>query len=57
MVDGVLVSHQMLQEAGTLKNLLVHSRTGHKAQHLALTLTKELILVLTLIKLVLSLRI
>ena len=36
---------------------VVHSRTSHKAQHLALTLSKELILALTLTKLVLSLRI
>ena len=36
---------------------LVHSKTSHKAQHLALTLSKELILALTLTKLVLSLRI
>ena len=37
--------------------VLVHSRTSHKAQHLALTLSKELILALTLTKLVLSIRI
>jgi len=36
---------------------VVHSRTSHKAQYLALTLSKELILALTLTKLVLSLRI
>jgi len=36
---------------------LVHSRTSHKAQHLALTLSKKLILALSLTKLVLSLRI
>ena len=36
---------------------LVHSKTSHKAQHLALTLSKELILALTFTKLVLSLRI
>ena len=56
-VDDVPVSHQMLQGAGAPKYLLVHSRTSHKAQHLALTLSKELILPLTLTKLVLSLRI
>ena len=43
----------MLQGAGAPKYLLVHSRTSHKAQHLALTLSKELVLTLTLIKLVL----
>ena len=32
---------------------MVHSRTSHKAQHLALTLSKKLILALTLTKLVL----
>ena len=36
---------------------LVHSKTSHKAQHLAFTLSKELILALTLTKRVLSLRI
>ena len=50
-------SHQMLQGAGVPKYLLVYFRTSHKAQHLALTLSKELILALTLIKLVLYLRI
>ena len=56
-VDDVPASHQMLQGAGTPKYLLVHSRTSHKAQHLALTLSKELILALTLTKLVLSLKV
>ena len=35
---------------------LVHSKTSHKAQHLALTLSKELILALTLTKLVLRIK-
>ena len=56
-VDDVPASHQMLQGAGAPKYLLVHSRTSHKAQHLALTLSKELILALTLTKFVLSLKI
>ena len=56
-VDDVPASHQMLQGAGAPKYLLDHSRTSHKAQHLAFTLSKELILSLTLTKLVLSLRI
>jgi len=51
-----VASHQMLQGADAPKYLLIHSKTSHKAQHLALTLSKELILALTL-KLVLSLRI
>jgi len=55
-VDDMSASHQMLQGAGAPKYLLVHSRTSHKTQHLALTLSKELILALTLTKLVLSLR-
>jgi len=36
---------------------LVHSKTSHKAQHLALTLSQELILALTLTKLMLSLKV
>ena len=56
-VVDVPASHQCSKEAGAPKYLLVHSRTSHKAQHLALKLSKELILVLTLTKLVLSLRI
>jgi len=51
-----VASHQMLQGADTPKYLLIHSKTSHRTQHLALTLSKELILALTL-KLVLSLRI
>jgi len=46
----------MLQGADAPKYLLIHFKTSHKAQHLALTLSKELILALTL-KLVLSLKI
>ena len=56
-VDDVPASHQLLQGAGAPKYLLVHSKTSQKAQHLALTLSKELILALTLTKFVLSLKI
>ena len=57
-VEDVPVSHQDSKDGRRTKiQALVHSRTSHKAQHLTLTLSKELILALPLTKLVLSLRI
>ena len=44
-------SHQCFKGQAHRDTSVVHSRTSHKAQHLAITLSKELILALTLTEL------